>query len=120
MQAPVEALQVSVLHRSSGLHIGPPDALFISPLVERQASELLSIVRADMPSQTTQASSDRPRDPLTCFSSLPRLSSGESTMQHQLSLATTCVSPHKSPEPKLKCAQGSVVTLAIANFLHSV
>jgi hypothetical protein len=50
-QAPIETLHVSVLHRSSGLDIVPPDSLFVRPLVQGPAGELRSVVGADLSSQ---------------------------------------------------------------------
>src|SRR5206468_7531651 len=52
-QTPIEALHVSVLHRSSGLDIVPPDSLFVRPLVQRPAGELRSVVGADLSGQPT-------------------------------------------------------------------
>src|SRR6266481_1092273 len=51
-QSSIETLHVSVLHRSSGLDIVPPDSLFAGPLLQHPAGELRSVVGADLSGQS--------------------------------------------------------------------
>ncbi len=55
-EAPVEALDVAILHRTSWLDRVPVKSLLVCPLIDGTAEELRPVVRADLPWQPAHVS----------------------------------------------------------------